>query len=642
MRNFIFLYILLSPFHVLSQVSPCKDAFEQIVQAEREHYKKLLAAPKSLTGMNYDMKYQRLYWEVDPEVIFIKGSITTCFKPIVSDMAEISFDMALPLICDSVVYHGLQLTPDHTGNELTIGLPGIIPAGQIDSITIHYHGIPPQNGSFSRGSHGSDSILWTLSEPYGAMDWMPCKQALTDKIDSVDIFIRCPSQYRAASNGILISETVTGSGKLAHWKHRHPVATYLLALAVTNYAVYSDWAHYPGGDSVEILNYVYPEYLADAQQASPVTATLINLFNQRFIVYPFSDEKYGHAQCGFFGGMEHQTMTFCGDLNYEIVVHELAHQWFGDYITCGSWRDIWLNEGFATFLTGWSHQNMFNGFYWNTWKTNKINHVTSQTDGSVFCSDTTSVNRIFDQRLSYSKGALILHMLRWELGDSVLFDAIHNYLTDSALADGFAYTDDLVHHLEAASGISLTGFFNDWYYGEGYPVYNLIWSQDSGNVVTLQVNQSQTHPSVSFFEMDLPVRFSGPGTDTICRLHNNMDSQVFSIPLGFNVESVQFDPDQWILTKNPVILPVENLDSGNDILIIPNPVKDFITIKSTGIKQIRGYDITDMNGKQLESASFQHDGIRDIQISVMNLSTGKYILRLMTDKKTVTKVFVKG
>lgn len=642
MPKLLFFFFLVFPLVIIAQIKPDEQLFNQIVQAENQYHKKLLLSNKSLAGLNYDMKYQRLCWEINPKEYFIKGSITTYFKPVVASMPEISFDMANELTCDSVVYHGQHLSSNHFAGDLTINLPTSIALGQLDSITIFYQGAPPQNGSgsFMRGTHTNDSIIWTLSEPYGAMDWMPCKQALTDKIDSIDVYITCPSQYKAASNGKLVSEEITGTNKLAHWKHRHPIATYLIALAVTNYASYSDWVHYPGTDSLEVLNYVYPEDMAEARQGTVNTEALVHLYNQYFIQYPFNDEKYGHAECGFSGGMEHQTMTFCGSFGYELIAHELAHQWFGDYITCGNWHDIWLNEGFATFVTGWSYEKMFDGYWWPTWKTNQINYITSHPDGSVYCDDTTSIDRVFDGRLSYSKGAMILHMLRWELGDSAFFSAVRNYLTDPALINGFAYTSNIIHHFETTSGRSLSEYFSDWFYGQGFPMYDIHWSQDNNGLVTLLINQSQSHASVSFFEMHLPIKFIGATQDTICRILNNVDAQTISFPLNFAVQNIQFDPNQWIVTKNPVIQHVDELYSEKDFTVLPNPVHDFIFVQTNKSKNILKIELFDMNGKNLASINSSAKDA-DFKINISGFSAGKYVLNIHTDKNTIRKVFIK-
>lgn len=642
MKILLILLALHFSINLNAQQMPDPKVRESISNSEKNQHKKLTSQSKSLAGYNYNMIYQRFYWEVNPAVKFIKGSVTTYFKPVITNLSEMSFDMTASLQCDSIKYHGTLISYTHTSEELIITLPSSIPPGQPDSITVYYQGIPPSNGmgSFTQDFHGSDPIIWTLSEPYGAKDWMPCKQSLNDKIDSIDVFIKCPSQFKAASNGLLISEQINGANKTTHWKHRYPIVTYLIAFAVTNYTVYSDWVHYTNGDSLEVLNYVYPENLTTAQQGTANTPMIVNLFNQYFIDYPFNNEKYGHAECGFGGGMEHQTMTFCGTFDYELIAHELAHQWFGNYITCGSWHDIWLNEGFATYVTGWTYEKFFNGYYWPFWKAQEIDYITQDPGGSVYCADTASVDRIFDGRLSYTKGAMLLHMLRWEIGDSAFFSGIRNYLTDPNLANGFAYTPDFVHHMELTGDTNLTEFFNDWFYGEGYPVYQINWTQNVSNVVGLTISQTQSHPSVSFFEMDLPIKLVGDTKDTICRVHNNLNNQTIDIPLDFTVNNIQFDPDLWIVTKNTVIQRINEIIYDEDIRIVPNPFKNQVTVYSKNALHFDKIELTNMLGNVIKTLT--PEGKKNsILIDTSNLASGNYIIKFQIGKTVITKKLTK-
>lgn len=200
------------------------------------------------------------------------------------------------------------------------------------------------------GCDNEKKVLWTLSEPYGARDWWPTKQTLNDKIDSCDIFVTTPSGYKVGSNGILLNVVQDGNNVIHHWKHIHAEPAYLIAIAVADYSEYIDWVPLDSGDSLMVLEYVYPCNLLSAQLQTTDIIPTMQFFIELFGDFPF--EKYGHAQFGWGGGMEHSSMTFVGGFNHGLLAHELAHQWFGDKITCGSWQDIWLNEGFATYLEG--------------------------------------------------------------------------------------------------------------------------------------------------------------------------------------------------------------------------------------------------------------------------------------------------
>ncbi|WP_297097056.1 M1 family metallopeptidase [uncultured Draconibacterium sp.] len=428
-----------------------------------------------------DIVYQRMEWQVDPAIRYISGKVTSYFKSETELLNTIEFDLSDSLIVDSVFIRNNSAAFTHQNNKVEINLQESLLLNQLDSATIFYHGVPPTSGfgSFETSFHGTEftPVLWTLSEPYGAMEWWPCKQSLADKIDSIDVIVKTPEQYKTASNGILVSEQVNDSTRTMHWKHRFPIATYLVAIAVTNYERYSDYLETENGDSIEILNYVYPEDLEDAKGKTPVTAEIMQLYQNLVGDYPFAAEKYGHAQFGWGGGMEHQTMSFMGSFGYGLIAHELAHQWFGDYITLGSWQDIWLNEGFATYLTGLSYENIETD-WWPVWKQVYSDQVKQEPDGSVYVTDTTSVARIFSSRLSYAKGGYLLHMLRWVIGDDAFFQGLKNYFTDPKVANGFAYSEDVIKHFEQAADTSLTEFFNDWLYGEGFrftpPVLNQL------------------------------------------------------------------------------------------------------------------------------------------------------------------------
>jgi len=615
------------------------DDMKMIVESEQKTAAKKLAYKANVNTVNYDVKYHRLEWEVDPSKAQIKGKVTSYFNAL-QDMDQITFDLSRNLTVSKVSQRSLDLSfTQNTNDELIINLPAIQKQNTLDSLSITYSGNPVSSGfgSFEVSTHGNSStpVLWTLSEPYGAKGWWPCKQDLIDKIDSIDVYISHPSAYKAASNGLLLSETINGAQKMTHWKHRYPIPAYLIAMAVTNYEVYKENSSL----DFDIVNYVYPENLAFAKSRTAVTPGIMNLYNTLFEMYPFASEKYGHAQFGWGGGMEHTTMTFMGGWSRGLIAHELAHQWFGNKITCGSWEDIWLNEGFATYLDGLVYENFDGKAAFTQWRKSLVNDITSQTSGSTFVTDTTSVSRIFNSRLTYRKGALLLHMLRYKLGDEVFFNGLKNYLADPKLAYSYARTVDLQKHLESVSGKDLEEFFKDWFYGEGYPTYKVVWSQnDTDKTVHFQVSQSQSHPSVSFFEMPLPVTVNGSsGESEMLRLEVTEDNQTFSLQLDFDVVSIQIDPETQLISKNNgAVLGLDEETLNNSISIYPNPVSNYLTIENKGNLLVTKITIYNVLGKKVLVMENPEN-----TIALDQLRFGAHLVVLDTNLGTLHKTILK-
>ncbi|MFH1005149.1 MAG: M1 family aminopeptidase [Bacteroidota bacterium] len=643
-NNILILSLCLS-FTLSAQQPQFIEQLQQIAKSEMQANAGKIFSASTITINDYDVKYYRCQWQVNPAVKFISGAITTYFNPLVSAFDTIRFNMSDSLSVDSVKYHQALILFNHPiGNILVVSLSAVIPQNILDSITVYYHGKPASTGfgSFIQSTHGSGvPVIWTLSEPFGASDWWPCKNGLTDKADSIDIIVTTPSAYRVASNGVLVSEILNGANKIYHWKHRYPIATYLICFAVTNYARYSDWVPFGNDPPLEVLNYVYPEDSATAVVQSPGVIPVMQLFDTLFGMYPFQKEKYGHAQFGWGGGMEHQTMTFLTNFSHGLVAHELSHQWVGDKITCGRWEDIWLNEGFATYFTSLTYEHMFGGIYWMAQKEQQINYITSQPDGSVWCNDTTNEYRIFDSRLSYTKGGMILHQLRWVIGDKAFFSAINNYLNDPLLAYRFAKTTDAKKHFETTSKQDLTWYFNDWFTGQGYPSYQINWEQ-TGNTVNLTINQTQSHPSVSFFELPVPIKFlnSTRDTDTIVVFNHTASGQSFSAVIPFIVDSVEFDPNYWIISADNISTNIKEQNILEEyIKVYPNPAQENITIKIGNKATSSTMEITDITGRIiLRSADLcSCENIIDIK----NLSHGFYLLNIYSETKKSIIKFVK-
>jgi aminopeptidase N len=633
MRNILFVLFLL-PFQVFSQHN-CKS-IDDIALMERLSHERLFNADNiTLASENFDVKYYRCEWEVDPAVRYIAGKVTVYYS-VTSSTSSISFDLMNDLTVDSVKQRNNLLARQHINNELQISFPASVNTGVFDSISIFYKGVPSNSsfGSFVQSTHSGVPVIWTLSEPYGSRDWWPCKNGLTDKPDSIDIIITCPAAYRAASNGLLQSESLISGGtkRVSHWKHRYPIATYLVAFAVTNYVVLNHSVQL-GSVNLPMQTHCYPESQASFQANTQLVLDALQLFHNLFGDYPFIKEKYGHVQFGWGGGMEHQTSSFIVSPNEGLMAHELAHQWFGNKITCGSWEDIWLNEGFATHLTSMYLEQKYPASI-ITNRRNGINSITSQPGGSVWVDDTTSVNRIFSSRLSYTKGSHLLYMLRWILGDAVFFKAVKNYLNDPKLAYGFARTDDLKRHLEKESGKNLTKFFNDWYRGQGYPSYRVEWTQLGSSHVRIKMNQITSHASVSFFELPVALKFANATQEKTIIVDNKYNGEIFFRNIGFVADTVYIDPEYWLISRNNTAQKVaDNNSTPHVVQIFPNPVKDYFYVYLRNFPNTAGFiNLFNAAGQKVYAKRFIiQNGSEFMEVPSQQLASGVYVLHVQTE-----------
>jgi aminopeptidase N len=412
-----------------------------------------------------------------------------------------------------------------------------------------------------------------------------------------------------------------------------------VAIAVTNYSVYTHTVP-NNGNPFEIVNYVYPENLVSAQASTPITVDIMNLFTNLFEEYPFANEKYGHAQFGWGGGMEHTTVSFMGSFGRNLIAHELAHQWFGNKVTCGSWKDIWLNEGFATYLSGLVVENIDGNNSFINWKQSLNNSITSQSGGAVYLTDTDtlSVSRIFSGRLSYNKGAMVTHMLRKKLGDATFFQGMQNYLSDTNLSYDYAKTEDYKTVMETTSGQDLTEFFNDWIYNQGYPSYNIEWNQPNASQIRISISQTQSHPSVSYFEAPVPIRVLGTSGEVLdLVLNNTTNNEMFLRAVTFPVDTILFDPESDLISRNNTVsLSVNAFELDNQFTIYPNPTSQEITITKPESLTVHKINVYNTLGQLLITTPWSST------VDLSTLSNGLFFVQLETNQGVINKSVLKN
>jgi aminopeptidase N len=645
MKRIILLFVLILSSVTYAQTD--NSEFEKMVEAEMKSAAKIQNLTVNPNTQNYDITYHELRFTVNPASYNISGIVTTTFTSL-ANMSTITFDMSDSMTVSSVTRNAQPLTfTQNTNKELVINFPTAMATGTSATVVITYAGPPESNGfgSFTTTTHNGTPVLWTLSEPFGARDWWPCKQDLNDKVNSIDVYITAPSQYTSVSNGLEVSQSIVGTSKTTHFHHGYAIPAYLIAIAVTNYQIHNQQAGLGTTASpfFPIVNYMYPETATNNINSVAITPTIMNFYEATFTPYPFRNEKYGHAQFGWGGGMEHTTVSFMtanslGSYSRSLIAHELGHQWFGDKITCGSWRDIWLNEGFATYLASLVIENLDGNTAFVSDKNNMINNITSQTNGAVYLTEAEAenVNRIFSSRLSYNKGAMFLEMLRWKMGETMFFQALKNYLNDSNLAYAYALTPNLQAHLEAVYGSSLTEFFNDWIYKQGYPTYTITANNISNNQVQITVNQTQSHFSVSYFEMPIEVRLTGSGSQVFdVRLENSSNGQQFIVNVPFAVTGVTFDPNKHIISKNnTAALANLTFELQESIILSPNPANSFVELIVPNTILLEKVEIYNTLGQLISTKTTSKFNIED-------LSTGLFIARIYTNEGVVVKNLLK-
>ncbi len=556
-----------------------------------DHYKRL----QKSSNINYpgDDRFDVTYYKLDLKLNYtqkkIFGVVTVKAKSLVNNLTTMFLDLKNNLTVDSVKLFQDNISYRLNDNKLILTLGTTFNMGDQIEAMVYYNGKPENSGfdSFKFGDHNGTPAIWTLSEPYGASDWWPCKDTPADKPDSSDVWITADSQFVSVSNGTLVGVLNNDDGtKTYKWKNHYPIAQYLISLAVTNYKIYKNYFKYSDSDSMEVIHYNYPERFDDNRKRQlDVTVTALEVYSNLFGLYPFVKEKYGHAEFGWGGGMEHQTVSSMGSFGENIIAHELAHQWFGDKITCKDWHHIWLNEGFATYSAVLFSEvvhgkDSYNSFI-NTYMRNAKTAVSS-----IWVKDISSIGEIFDWNRSYTKGAVVLHMLRNIVGDESFFNILKTYIADSDLAYGVATTEDFQKVCEEVTGTDLDYFFREWIYGENYPKYSVTWnpvSNDNGNQIEILITQ-QENTNPNYFIMPVQIKILGDSKDTLVTLFNNENNQIFNINLSFKPTNIEFDPNNLILKDILSITDVNKNELPSKFELAqnyPNPFNPATTISYT-------------------------------------------------------------
>jgi aminopeptidase N len=604
----------------------------------------------------YDLKFYHLNINIERNTRYISGNVKSKAKVLAASLDSFAFVLHENHTIDSVYVNGIKRNFVRRDSLVlaTAGTP--IVQNQLFDAIVYYKGTAPTGNAaaigdgYNMGTSGSwgNQVTWSLSESLCAYHWFPCKQDLRDKIDSSWVYATTDSANMVGSNGLLKNIVTIGNKKRYEWKSKYPIDYYLISVATAKYKPYILYAkpQYLVNDSIYIQNFIYDNAINNTAWATQKTALnkivpTLNFMSNIFGMYPFYKEKYGHCMAPFGGGMEHQTMTSLGFFDFELDAHELGHQWWGDNVTCASWKDIFINEGWASYSEYLCHQYMTGTGTTATQKMLDVHtSVMSQLGGSCYFTnaDTMNATRIFSSRLTYDKGSAVVHSLRYEINnDSVFFPAIRAF--QATYGDNTATVIEFKNFMEAQSGLNFTQFFNQWYYGQGYPTFSVSWNQ-GGGVFYLKSTQTQSFPSsVPLFMTHVDYRISRTAKpDTIVRLYHGQTIENYSIPLTGSVTSIGVDPNNWILnkvgtnTKDITLNTSALIDDMTEIFVGPNPTSDVLNIyMNTNDKS--SVEIFDVTGKLMLTQAFD----AHVEFDISKYANGIYTVSIKNKQGDVLK-----
>ena len=516
--------------------------------------KKLLPASAGteygyITSNQYDidiLKYD-LSIDLNPAKKILKGNATITGVLTNKNISQLDLNFYKNMEITSATINGIPAEYERSEKQISFPLSEI--KSDTFIVNIVYEGTPKRLGlsSFVFGQINDQSVVYSLNEPNYASTWFPCNDIPDDKAQ-LDMRITNDTSQTSISNGKLVGVTINGSRKTYHWKTFYPISTYLICLYSSNYVEFDDqYISQDKADTMAIRYYAFPSQVANAKIDFSDHLDMMNYFAKTFGEYPFIKEKYGVAEFLWqMGAMEHQTITgigsnFIGGRKFfdDVYAHELAHQWFGDAVGLKSWKEIWLNEGFASYCEALYAEHEAGSLALRSTMMSKFHNS--------FSDRVYDPQELFSQTV-YDKGAWILHMLRWEIGDTLFFKSMRNYF--EAYKYKNASIDDFKNICEKTSGNNLDLFFNQWiYHGNGIIKATYDWDEDEDDgiyTIDVELQQIQSGVNTYNFPLELHIYFDDKSTivDTV---RVNKREENFEIKCDRKPVNVIADPNNRLL-----------------------------------------------------------------------------------------------
>ncbi len=594
----------------------------------------------------YNVTCYDIHLKVVPDSLYISGNTTIWAKSILP-IKYFFIQLNSTLKIDSILIEDKKAKFNHDNHWIKVFLTSSIPSEKLFYVKIFYKGYASSSSDLNGlGIYTSNEckIFYTLSEPFSAMDFFPCKQWVTDKADSLKINITTTKAYLAVANGIL--KKVIDEDSIYHtfcWVSHYPIAYYLIGFVVGNYKTYHYKFLNTSSDSILFENYhcYSEEEWNEIKNTVDKTTELINFFeNITGIPYPFYKEKYSHVVAPIGGGMENQTITILHNFDFTLVAHELAHSWFGNLVTCSDWQNIWINEGFATYLSFLALEKFYPTSK-DLWLSSCLEKALKNSDASIFipAEKKFDPHRIFDYSNTYMKGAYFLHTLRFYIGSDSLF-----FYSLNKLLDNYAYSnasiEDYKTILNEVTGKSWDTFFQQWFYGKGYPIIHLTAKiRDRLLIMNFTIKSSSNDNTFTSIKVPIVIKFNElKDTSIVVTLQPDSSSNVFLFPS--TIKSIQVDPEKWLMARY-VINITQDSSVLNSLETFPNPFEQcfHVVMGGSNSHNLKTLCIYDFQGKELLKYNTYDN---NFQICPSNISQGTYLLvAKIEDEWYYKKIFKK-
>ncbi len=629
-------------------------AYDQGLSLGKDHGRlTLYDGPQPFDVLHYDVNLKLAMMSAS-----LQGNVTIRMRLKSATDSVVLNAAALQL--DTIIVDGVAraFSLDSASETFTVYLDSVRLAGDTMQIRIAYTRVPAAPRPNSRQGYYwfSDSLGlpshlgYTFSEPSDARFWLPCYDEPWEKATG-EIHCTVPNGYVAASNGKLLGSIDNGNGTTTwNWRESHPIATYLMCVTVSRFTISTLPYVTSFNDTIPLQYYAWHDDSAAAAAFLPTVREMAAEFGRLFGDYPF--DKYGMTSIVPFAflGMEHQTISTMNRFfatSPRVVSHELAHQWWGDLVTCGTWPDIWLNESFATYSEALWREHLGGAPALRSYMKDTLEHFFfGSWLGAVYNPVGQGFN-LFDD-VVYSKGAWVLHTLRGVTGDSVFFEILRAYRARWEFRS--AITSELQTVVDSVTGTNMDWFFDQWVYGRGWPKYGYEYQQ-AGNMLEVHIGQFQdlSWPLYTM-PIQLRIRYSD-GTDTTVVLLDSLRLQTFFIPVNKPIAGVDVDPDNWILHQEfPWPLSVEEPETPNTIILYqnyPNPFNASTNIgfrlpagqagiANSGFVSVKVYDVLGREVETLLNDAVQ-PGDHRVEFNGRDLSSGVYFVRLNAGGRTISK-----